>query len=194
MPVEECSTFSAWLAMTDLIDSDGYRANVAIVLTNDHGQVFWAGRVGRRGWQFPQGGIQADETPLEAMYRELEEEVGLSQQDVEVLAKTSDWLKYNLPKRYQRSRSEPLCVGQKQLWYLLKLTGDQDSIRFNKSDSPEFDRWCWVDFWYPLRKVIFFKRGVYKQALEELARPLFSGDPPPKKQSKRRSPIRRIDI
>ncbi|MDH3647453.1 MAG: RNA pyrophosphohydrolase [Gammaproteobacteria bacterium] len=180
--------------MTDLIDSDGFRANVAIVLSNDDAQVFWAGRVGRRGWQFPQGGIKNNETPIEAMYRELQEEIGLQPDDVEVLGKTDDWLKYKLPKRYQRSRAEPLCIGQKQLWYLLKLTGDQNAIRFDKGNTPEFDRWCWVDFWYPLRKVIFFKRNVYSSALEELSNHLFDGTPPSKKQTKRRSPVRRLAI
>ncbi|MDH3590087.1 MAG: RNA pyrophosphohydrolase, partial [Gammaproteobacteria bacterium] len=169
------------------------RANVGIILTNQDRQVFWAGRAGRRGWQFPQGGIRENETPLEAMYRELEEEIGLGEHDVRVLQKTSDWLKYSLPKRYQRSRSEPLCVGQKQVWFLLGLTGSQESIRFDSSDKPEFDRWCWVDFWYPLRKVIFFKRNVYKQALEELGHHLFDGAPPTKRGSKRRSQVIRVD-
>ncbi|MBT8062934.1 MAG: RNA pyrophosphohydrolase [Gammaproteobacteria bacterium] len=175
-----------------MIDADGYRANVAIVLCNQDGQVFWAGRVGRRGWQFPQGGINADETPLDAMYRELEEEIGLSASDVEVLGRTQDWLKYDLPKRYQRSNAANKCIGQKQVWYLLRLTGEEDSICFDTSDSPEFDRWCWVDFWYPLMKVIFFKRDVYTRALEELSEHLFDGNPPPRKPCRRRSPVQRV--
>ncbi|MBT8130752.1 MAG: RNA pyrophosphohydrolase, partial [Gammaproteobacteria bacterium] len=99
-----------------------------------------------------------------------------------------------LPKRYQRSRSQPLCIGQKQLWYLLKLTGDPESIRFDSGDTPEFDRWCWADFWYPLRKVIFFKRDVYTRALEELGDRLFDGELPPKKPSKRRSAVTRLQV
>lgn len=175
--------------MTDLIDADGYRANVAIVLTNEDKQVFWAGRVGRRGWQFPQGGIQADETPLAAMYRELEEEIGLQEADVDVLGSTGDWLRYKLPRRYQRTRSVPLCIGQKQRWYLLRLKTDAAAIRFDSSGTPEFDRWCWVDFWYPLRKVVFFKRGVYKRALNELGGQLFGDRPPSRRGSRRRSPV-----
>ncbi|MBT8136956.1 MAG: RNA pyrophosphohydrolase [Gammaproteobacteria bacterium] len=177
-----------------MIDSDGYRANVAIVLTNENRQVFWAGRAGRRGWQFPQGGVEKDETPLAAMYRELEEEIGLREDDVELLGQTSDWLRYDLPERYRRSRSYPVCVGQKQLWYLLRLNSDIDAICFDTGDKPEFDRWCWVDFWYPLRKVIFFKRQVYRQALEELGNHLFDGNPPPKRGSKRRSRITRVEL
>lgn len=183
-----------WPLMSDLIDSDGYRANVAIVLTNENRQVFWAGRAGRRGWQFPQGGVEKDETPLAAMYRELEEEIGLREDDVELLGQTSDWLRYDLPERYRRSRSYPVCVGQKQLWYLLRLNSDIDAICFDTGDKPEFDRWCWVDFWYPLRKVIFFKRQVYRQALEELGNHLFDGNPPPKRGSKRRSRITRVEL
>ena len=189
---KNAARFMTWSQMTDQIDSDGYRANVAIVLCNEDRHLFWAGRVGRRGWQFPQGGIKVDETPLAAMYRELKEEIGLGKDDVEVLGSTSDWLKYHLPKRYRRSRSQPRCVGQKQMWYLLKLTGNTDSISFMNGEAPEFDRWCWVDFWYPLKKVIFFKREVYKTALLELSQHLFDGQPPPKRESKRRSPVRRI--
>ena len=179
--------------MADLIDEDGYRANVAIVLTNDEQHVFWAGRANRRGWQFPQGGIRVDESPLEAMYRELGEEIGLGEDQVEVIGHTGDWLHYRLPRRYQRSNSHPVCVGQKQRWYLLRLTGDE-AFRFDTSDSPEFDRWCWVDFWYPLRNVIFFKRRVYRRALEQLAPLLFSDEVPERSGSRRRSAVRRVRV
>jgi putative (di)nucleoside polyphosphate hydrolase len=128
------------------------------------------------------------------MYRELKEEIGLGADDVEVIGKTRDWLRYHLPKRYQRSRSEPLCIGQKQVWYLLKLTGETDAISFSNGTTPEFDRWCWVDFWYPLRKVIFFKRAVYESALEELSMHLFDGDPPPRKDARRRSRVQRLAV
>ena len=179
--------------MADLIDDDGYRANVAIVLTNEKQHVFWAGRANRRGWQFPQGGILDGESSLDAMYRELEEEIGLRDSQVDVIGHTGDWLRYRLPRRYQRSNSLPRCVGQKQRWYLLRLTGDE-AFRFDTSDSPEFDRWCWVDFWYPLRNVIFFKRRVYRHALEQLAPLLFSDEVPTRSGSRRRSPVRRVRV
>ena len=177
--------------MADLIDEDGYRANVAIVLTNDKQHVFWAGRANRRGWQFPQGGIRTGESPMEAMYRELGEEIGLREDQVDVIGHTGEWLHYRLPRRYQRSHSHPVCVGQKQRWYLLRLSGEE-SFRFDTSDSPEFDRWCWVDFWYPLRNVIFFKRRVYRRALEQLAPLLFADQVPTRSGSRRRSPVRRV--
>lgn len=70
-----------------MIDPDGYRPNVGIVLMRQDGQVFWARRVRRDGWQFPQGGMNTDETPVEAMYRELQEETGLLPEHVEVLGR-----------------------------------------------------------------------------------------------------------
>ncbi|MFA6985155.1 MAG: RNA pyrophosphohydrolase, partial [Arenimonas sp.] len=85
-----------------MIDPDGYRPNVGIVLMRTDGQLFWARRVNRDGWQFPQGGMNTDETPLEAMYRELREETGLNPEHVEVLGATPGWLRYRLPQRCVR--------------------------------------------------------------------------------------------
>ena len=151
-----------------MIDSDGFRANVGIILANTQGQVLWAKRIGHDSWQFPQGGIDYGETPLDAMYRELYEEVGLYPQHVELLAVTKDWLRYRLPKRYVRTNQEPLCIGQKQKWFLLRLDeNNAQNIRFDIS-KPEFDEWQWVSYWYPLNQVVAFKRGVYQKALQEL--------------------------
>ena len=100
-----------------MIDSEGYRPNVGIIICNQQQQLFWARRVGQDAWQFPQGGINDEETPEEAMYRELEEEVGLKPHQVEIVGVTSDWLRYRLPKRFLRHHCKPLCIGQKQLWY-----------------------------------------------------------------------------
>ena len=151
-----------------MIDSNGYRPNVGIVLSNAAGEVFWARRRGQEAWQFPQGGIQQNETPVEAMYRELYEEVGLEAGHVEVLGQTSDWLSYQIPDHLLRHRSKPLCIGQKQIWFSLKLVGDEKDFNLSCSDSPEFDQWRWVDYWTPVDEIIDFKRKVYKQALKEL--------------------------
>ena len=151
-----------------MIDSNGYRENVGIILTNPSGQVFWAKRRGQDAWQFPQGGIDENESPLDAMYRELEEETGLLKNHVEVTGQTDDWLRYSIPKNLQRTRSKPLCVGQKQIWFSLKLVGDESEVNLAHSAKPEFDRWRWIDYWAPLDDIIFFKRKVYKQALKEL--------------------------
>jgi putative (di)nucleoside polyphosphate hydrolase len=157
-----------------LIDSEGFRANVGIILCNVQRRLFWGRRVGQDAWQFPQGGIKADETPEEALYRELEEEVGLLPHQVEVLGCTSDWLRYWLPKRFIRRHCEPLCIGQKQLWYLLKVRCSESDFCLDRSAKPEFDAWRWVRYWQPVREVVYFKRRVYVQALRELA-PLLHG-------------------
>ncbi|AMP90808.1 RNA pyrophosphohydrolase [Legionella pneumophila] len=151
-----------------VIDRAGYRLNVGIILVNDSDRVFWGRRSGHDAWQFPQGGLAPGETAMQAMYRELHEEVGLDKGDVEVLGSTRRWLKYRLPKQYLRHGSEPLVIGQKQKWYLLKLITNEQKVRLDLSDSPEFDSWRWVDFHEPEQQVIFFKRQVYIQALKEL--------------------------
>lgn len=154
-----------------MIDEDGFRLNVGIILCNPDGKLFWARRVGRNVWQFPQGGIQLDETPEQALIRELHEEVGLGAEHVEVIGCTRDWLRYRLPTRLVRRDVEPVCIGQKQRWFALRLIGDEQHVCLDSTDSPEFDHWKWVSYWHPLREVASFKRKVYEQALHEL-RPL----------------------
>lgn len=151
-----------------VVDKAGYRLNVGIILINSSGRVFWGKRHGQDAWQFPQGGIVADETPQQALFRELQEEVGLEENDVEILGVTKRWLKYRLPKQYLRHGTKPLVIGQKQKWFLLKLVNSEQKIRLDLSSSPEFDSWRWIDYKEPADLVIFFKRQVYKQALKEL--------------------------
>ena len=152
-----------------MIDSDGFRPNVGIIISNDEGRLLWAKRVNQDSWQFPQGGIREDETPEEALYRELNEEVGLLPEHVDVIGSTERWLKYRLPRRFQRRGQGPRCIGQKQKWFILRLKAGEENVRFDQSDTPEFDGWRWVDYWYPMREVVFFKRDVYRRALQELS-------------------------
>lgn len=153
-----------------MIDNDGFRPNVGIILTNDQGQLLWARRVGGQdAWQFPQGGINPHETAEQALYRELHEEIGLLPHDVSILACTRGWLRYRLPTRLVRHNSLPLCVGQKQKWFLLHLRSDETKICLNNGGRAEFDDWRWVSYWYPLGKVVAFKRDVYRRALKELS-------------------------
>jgi putative (di)nucleoside polyphosphate hydrolase len=160
---------------TDCIDKDGFRANVGIVLTRGAGQVFLGGRVGGRGWQFPQGGVNRGERVEDALYRELKEEIGLGSEDVELLGSTEGWLRYRLPRQYVRDR----CIGQKQRWFLLKLASDESRVRFDFTNQPEFDRWRWTDYWTPVREVVYFKRRVYVRALESLGKYMFPDGLPP---------------
>lgn len=152
-----------------MIDPDGYRPNVGIILIRDDGRVFWARRIRRDGWQFPQGGMNSDETPLEAMYRELEEETGLAPHHVEVLGSTPGWLRYRLPPRAIRRNDRIRCIGQKQVWFLLRFKADEKDVNLDQTDAPEFDQFRWVDFWYPAQNVVVFKRGVYASALHHFA-------------------------
>ena len=159
-----------------VIDLEGYRLNVGIILSNEGNQLLWARRIGQDAWQFPQGGISNNnESPIQAMYRELYEEVGLTPQQVEIIGSTNDWLKYKLPKKLIRYGSRPLCIGQKQMWFLLRFKGRDDEIRLNCIDKPEFDHWRWVDYWHPVSEIVSFKRDVYESALLELA-PLLFGE------------------
>lgn len=152
-----------------MIDSEGFRPNVGIIVCNIEGQVLWARRRGHDAWQFPQGGIAGGESPQEAMFRELHEEVGLRETDVRILSCTQGWLRYHLPERFIRQRENPRCIGQKQKWFLLELTGSENAIDLAVMRKPEFEDWTWVSYWYPLNQVIDFKRNVYLQALKQLA-------------------------
>ena len=151
-----------------VLDSEGYRSNVGIIVANSNGQLLWARRTGVNAWQFPQGGIQSGESDYDAMFRELNEELGLKPADVDVIESTRGWLKYRFPPNLIRENSHPVCIGQKQRWFLLRLISDDGAVVLNLSDEPEFDGWRWVEYWYPLDQVVEFKREVYRQALERL--------------------------
>ena len=154
--------------MSDVIDADGFRANVGIILMLQR-QVFLGRRTGGRGWQFPQGGVRSGESLEQALYRELEEEIGVRKADVELLGQTERWLRYRLPARYVRRNQHPLCIGQKQRWFLLRRRSADVAFDFRGTAQPEFDQWRWVEYWEPVKEVIYFKRPVYARALTQLA-------------------------
>ncbi len=151
-----------------MIDRDGYRPNVAIILCNAKNEVFWGKRIREHSWQFPQGGIKHGEAPEDAMYRELEEETGLKREHVKILGRTKNWLHYHVPSHWVKREWRGTYKGQKQIWYLLRLTGRDHDIRLRASEHPEFDAWRWHDYWVPLDTVIEFKRDVYRKALHQL--------------------------
>lgn len=168
--VEQFSPFSFLFWWAFMLDRDGYRPNVGIILCNKHNQVFWGKRVREHAWQFPQGGIKPGESPEAAMYRELMEEVGLSPHHVKILGRTRDWLRYDVPTQWVRREWRGSYRGQKQIWYLLRLVGRDSDVCLRATHHPEFDAWRWNDYWDPLNNVIEFKRGVYFDALTELSR------------------------
>lgn len=160
-----------------MLDEHGYRPNVGIILVNRLNQVFWAKRIREEAWQFPQGGIQSGEDPDAAMYRELLEETGLRPDHVQLLGRTQDWLRYNVPTRWVRREWRGLYKGQKQLWYLLRMLGEDADVQLKSGiEKPEFDDWRWQEYWIPIETVIEFKREVYTAALSELAPLLFPMD------------------
>lgn len=151
-----------------MIDREGYRSNVGIILCNGQDEVFWAKRVRQQAWQFPQGGIKAGESPEQAMYRELEEETGLLPQHVRILGRTKDWLRYEVPQQWLKREWRSHYRGQKQIWFLLRLVGKDSDVSLRASSQPEFDAWRWTEYWDPVETVVEFKRAVYRAALDEL--------------------------
>ncbi|CAN5545155.1 hypothetical protein BH10PSE16_BH10PSE16_05870 [soil metagenome] len=171
-----------------MLDRDGFRPNVGIILLNQRSQVFWGKRIRTHSWQFPQGGIDRGENPEQAMFRELHEEVGLHPQHVQVLARTRDWLRYEVPDRFIRRDARGHYKGQKQIWFLLQLVGHDWDLNLRATNHPEFDAWRWNDYWVPLDVVVEFKRGVYEMALTELSRFVprceFRGDARPEQRNR----------
>jgi putative (di)nucleoside polyphosphate hydrolase len=156
-----------------MLDREGYRPNVGIILVNQKNEVFWGKRIREHAWQFPQGGIKHGETPVQAMYRELHEETGLRAEHVRILGRTRDWLRYTVPDHYVRRELRGHYRGQKQIWFLLRMVGRDSDVSLRATDTPEFDAWRWNAYWVPLEAVIEFKREVYSLALNELSGLLF---------------------
>jgi putative (di)nucleoside polyphosphate hydrolase len=153
-----------------MLDREGFRPNVGIILINGQNEVWWGKRVREHSWQFPQGGIKHGETPEQAMFRELEEEIGLKAEHVKIIGRTRDWLRYEVPDHFIKREIRGHYRGQKQIWFLLRMIGRDCDVNLRLTSHPEFDAWRWHDYWVPLDVVIEFKRAVYQQALQELSR------------------------
>jgi len=123
-----------------MLDREGFRPNVGIILLNQKNQVFWGKRIRTHSWQFPQGGIDRGETPEQAMFRELHEEVGLLAEHVRIVARTRDWLRYEVPDRYVRRDARGFYKGQKQIWFLLQMVVPDHHLNLRATDHPEFRR------------------------------------------------------
>ena len=150
----------------NLLQQKKYRPNVAVIIVNQSGKVLWCRRKQHDGWQFPQGGIDKGETPVEAVLRETKAEGGLDENDIEIVYESQQWFKYQVPKeKRKRYFKKDIFKGQKQKWFLAKLLSDDSKINLRANMPVEFDEWVWANYWYPLHSVIAFKKEIYKKAL-----------------------------
>jgi putative (di)nucleoside polyphosphate hydrolase len=153
-----------------MLDREGFRPNVGIILLNSRNQVFWGKRLRTHSWQFPQGGIKYGETPEQAMFRELHEEVGLLPEHVRDHRPHARLAALRGARPlHPQGRARPLPRPEADL-VPAALMGRDSDMNLRATDHPEFDAWRWNDYWVPLDVVIEFKRGVYEMALTELAR------------------------
>jgi putative (di)nucleoside polyphosphate hydrolase len=151
-----------------MIKEPGYRLNVGIIIINDKGNLLLCKRKNTNSWQFPQGGINKSETPLQAAKRELFEEVGIESNCVKLLSTTKKWFKYDIPKEKRKNYfHRKNFKGQKQKWFMFKLLKNIN-IHFDNDPDGEFIDYKWVPYWYPLHTVIEFKKEVYRSVLVEL--------------------------
>lgn len=152
-----------------MTDNNGYRLGVGMVVVNNDGRVFAGKRTGvnarmvswflKKPWQMPQGGIEEGEDPLEAAKRELLEELGIDENNIEVLGETEDWLDYVVPHGLRRKGGA--FVGQRQKWFLMKFKGDDSDINLKYSEHSEFDMWRWMSVGNIIRLSVHFKRNLY---------------------------------
>ena len=151
------------------------RSGVGIVVLNQEDKIFVARRIDnpKNFWQMPQGGIDEGEDFLTAAYRELKEETSITK--VELIKELDGFITYELPDHLLGIIWKGKYKGQKQKWFLLRLTCDDKDVDVLHSSHPEFDDWRWTSYWYPIRNVVSFKREVYRRALKELLPMLFNG-------------------
>tara|TARA_Y100000590_G_scaffold54738_1_gene57194 strand:- start:796 stop:1299 length:504 start_codon:yes stop_codon:yes gene_type:complete len=157
------------MELKKLSSKEEYRLCVVAMIVGPLNKVLWCRRIEHDGWQFPQGGIDQGESPLEAVLRETKEEVGLQEEDIDIVFEAKDWFKYDVPrdKRPKYFRKN-VYKGQKQKWFLVKLLSDDTKINLHASRPMEFDKWIWSTYWYPLHTIVPFKKEVYRQALIHL--------------------------
>ena len=148
-----------------------YRPNAAIIIFNKEGKLLWCKRKTGDGWQFPQGGIDKGESPLDAIYRETYEEVGLSRNKINIIKENEKWINYDVPQdkipRYFSFKNRKF-KGQSQKWFLAEFVGENRDINLNLHDQIEFTEWTWSSYWHPVAKGVEFKRKAYREVLTDL--------------------------
>ena len=150
-------------------NTENYRPNVAIIILNNSGQILWCKRKDGNGWQFPQGGLDKGESPLEAIYRETQEEVGLERKDIRIIKETQEWFNYKVPEdrlpKYFRLKNSKF-IGQTQKWFLAEILCEDCRINLNASSPIEFVDWTWSSYWHPLNGGVDFKKATYRKVLK----------------------------
>ncbi len=153
--------------------SGKYRPCVGIVLIKN-GMVFAAQRIDNKSsaWQMPQGGIEDNETPRKAAFRELREETGIPKENVEIISQSTDWIKYDLPKNLVPKLWGGKYVGQKQIWFAVNYLGLDEDININ-TENPEFCAWRWMKKEEIEKKIVPFKKSVYKKIFDDFSRKIY---------------------
>ena len=152
------------------MDLSRYRPNVGIVLARADGRIWLGRRAGTPGplnWQFPQGGVDKGEDLLDAARRELREETGAV--SATFLGRTADWISYRFPPNHSRSKAARGWIGQKQVWFAFRFTGEDAEIDLGAHHEVEFDAWRWADPHEALANVVRFKRPTYQAVISEFA-------------------------
>lgn len=146
-----------------------YRQGVGMVLVNAKKQVWVGERFNTpNAWQMPQGGIDLNEDPRSAVFRELEEETGITSNEVSIIAESINWIAFDWPEELQKVLWDGIYKGQIQKWYLMRLDTVNDVTNLNV-EIPEFSKHKWVDFNELTSLIVEFKRDMYEQIVKEFA-------------------------
>lgn len=153
--------------MTIDTESLPYRPCVGVMLINPQGMIFAGQRFDNPvpAWQMPQGGIDEGEKPRAAALRELWEETGVTGELVEFVAKTDDWVTYDLPPELLGKVWGGKYRGQRQKWFLFRFLGEDRQVNIN-TDHPEFSKWCWIGADEMIAAIVPFKRKVYEAVVQ----------------------------
>jgi putative (di)nucleoside polyphosphate hydrolase len=149
------------------IDSLPYRKGVGLMILNKECKVFVGKRndVRQDAWQMPQGGVDDGESAEDAVFREMEEEIGNNYG--EIIACTKKEYSYEIPDYLIQKLWDGKYKGQNQRWYLLRYLGQDKDININASSESEFKDWKWLEIEELVHKIIPFKRTLYLNVIEE---------------------------